>query len=84
MCILVTPHRDDLSFQNPVGICLGRAPRIDSDLFVGRKTELAEMGTMLQPKDSRSKQRRLVFRGQGGMGKIQLALAFAARFLSGR
>jgi hypothetical protein len=77
--ILVTSQRDDLSFQNPVGVCLARAPRIDAELFVGRGPELSEMGAVLKPRNSPPAQRRLVLGGLGGMGKTQLAVAFGTR-----
>lgn len=77
--LLVTSQRDDLSFQNSVGICLARAPRIDPELFIGRGPELAEMEAVLQPKTSSPAQRRLVLGGLGGMGKTQLAVAFGTR-----
>lgn len=78
--ILVTPLRDDLSFQGTIGIRLGRAPRLDPELFVGREFELTEMRAILKPNVSSPKQQRLVLGGPGGMGKTQLAVAFATRY----
>ncbi|KIX05938.1 uncharacterized protein Z518_03912 [Rhinocladiella mackenziei CBS 650.93] len=63
----------------PVGVCLSQAPYIDPKLFIGRESEIAQMREILRPGDSSSEQRRLVLAGTGGMGKTQLAIAFATR-----
>jgi hypothetical protein len=68
-----------LSFKGTVGICLGQVPCIDSELFVGRDAELIEMKAVLQAKDPNQRQRRLTLGGPGGMGKTQLAIAFATQ-----
>lgn len=60
------------------GLCLGSAPQIDPTYFVGREAELEEMGNILQPEQP--KQQRLVLGGIGGVGKTQLAIAYAERF----
>lgn len=67
----------DTTFNKPIGLCLDRAPHIDSTLFVGRATELSEMHHALTAKDSLAGQRRLVLGGLGGVGKTQLAIAYA-------
>ncbi|KAK5242171.1 hypothetical protein LTR40_007662 [Exophiala xenobiotica] len=76
---IVIRQKADLSFRNPVGLCLGQAPHIDPTLFIGRESEMAQMREILRPVDSSSQQRRLVLGGTGGMGKTQLAIAFTER-----
>ncbi|KAF3492138.1 uncharacterized protein GIQ15_01655 [Arthroderma uncinatum] len=70
-------QKDDFSFRGPVGVCLSQAPYIDPELFVGRNTELNEIKEALEPGDKSQGQRRLVLGGVGGMGKTQLAIAYA-------
>ena len=69
--------KKDFSFQKPFGMCLFQAPYIDSDLFVGRASELEEMEKSLMPSRGLSEQQRLVIGGVGGIGKTQLAIAYA-------
>jgi hypothetical protein len=58
---------------------LSNAPQIDEDLFVGRETELKQLRTWLAP---RPKRRNVVaLCGLGGMGKTQLSIHFARRFV---
>ncbi|KAK5399987.1 hypothetical protein LTR06_011353 [Exophiala xenobiotica] len=71
--------KHDLSFRKPAGLCLGQAPHIDAKLFIGREEEMAQIGEVLRPVDFSPEQRRLVLGGTGGMGKTQLAIAFATR-----
>lgn len=73
---------EDFSFRKPVGICLGQTPHIDPTLFVGRESELDEMKDLLKPGDKSQEQRRLVLGGMGGIGKTQLAIAYANRHRS--
>jgi hypothetical protein len=70
-------QKEDFSFQGPVGICLGQVPHIPSKLFVGRVSELDEMADVLHPGNELLEQRRLVLGGIGGIGKTQLAVAYA-------
>ncbi|KIW99702.1 uncharacterized protein Z518_11115 [Rhinocladiella mackenziei CBS 650.93] len=67
----------DFSFRKPVGVCLGQVPCIDSKLFVGRESELDEMKVVLQSVDPSFGERRVVLGGTGGIGKTQLAIAYA-------
>ncbi|KAK2874987.1 hypothetical protein FQN49_001887, partial [Arthroderma sp. PD_2] len=70
-------QKRDFSFREPVGVHLGRAPRIDSSLFIGRNSELNNMRNILNPGHKSLEQRRLVLGGVGGIGKTQLAIAYA-------
>jgi len=59
------------------GLCLGSAPLIDADNFVGRAAELDQMKRILRPDGTATEQQRLVLGGMGGVGKTQLAIAYA-------
>lgn len=65
--------------QKNFGICLGQAPYIPVGFFVGRNSELQKLEKILKPGDESGKQRRLVLGGIGGIGKTQLAIAYAER-----
>ncbi|CAG8212714.1 unnamed protein product [Penicillium nalgiovense] len=70
-------HKEDFSFRGPVGVHLGQVRSITFELFVGRGNELDEIGKALHPDLKAQKQRRLVLGGMGGIGKTQLAIAYA-------
>ncbi|KAJ5760217.1 TPR repeat protein [Penicillium odoratum] len=70
-------HKEDYSFYGPIGLQLGQAPHIDPELFIGRSSELHKIASILQPLHTSRKQRRLFLAGPGGIGKTQLAIAFA-------
>ncbi|KAL4745854.1 hypothetical protein BDW72DRAFT_186006 [Aspergillus terricola var. indicus] len=67
---------EDFSFHEPAGLCLSQAPYIASELFIGRSKELNQISEILQPLDIQEQQ-RLVLGGMGGIGKTQLAIAYA-------
>ncbi|KAL4808134.1 TPR-like protein [Aspergillus unguis] len=77
--IVVNHHAapEDFSFHEPAGICLGRAPFIDTELFIGRQKELKAIMDTLQPACKSPEQQRLVLGGIGGIGKTQLAIKYA-------
>jgi Cdc6-like AAA superfamily ATPase len=58
---------------------LGNAPQIDEDDFVGRQTELEQLRIWLTPRPKR--QNVVALYGLGGMGKTQLSIHFARRFV---
>ncbi|KAK5072316.1 hypothetical protein LTR70_010521 [Exophiala xenobiotica] len=59
------------------GLCLTSAPLIEPDSFVERVRELEKISQALQPSEPAVGQRRVVLGGLGGMGKTQLAIAYA-------
>jgi hypothetical protein len=70
-------EKQNFNFRGPVGILRGQAPYIASELFIGRTSELNEIARLLHPDCKSQKQRRLVLGGIGGIGKTQLAIAYA-------
>lgn len=50
---------------------------MDSKLFIGRRSELAEIEAILQTKNLSTSQQHLILAGKGGIGKTQIAVAFA-------
>jgi hypothetical protein len=58
---------------------LGNAPQIDEEDFIGRKTELEQLQEWLGPRSGR--QNVVVLSGLGGMGKTQLSIQFARKFV---
>ena len=73
---------DEQSHQQtrPLGLCLGSAPLIDSSDFVGRQAEIARIHDILRPAEVNTIQRKVVLGGFGGVGKTQLALAYAQHY----
>ena len=80
MPIVTVKQKEDFSFRDPAGICLGHAPYIDPTLFIGRKFELDQMKGILEPGRKSQEHRRLVLGGKGGIGKTQLVIAYANRY----
>jgi N-terminal domain on NACHT_NTPase and P-loop NTPases len=57
------------------GVCLGQAPQIAPDAFIGRTDELQQLRDWLLPKSNPNRQRIVSIVSMGGMGKTQLSLA---------
>lgn len=58
-----------------LGVCLGQAPQIVADAFIGRTKELKQLHDWLSPKSQPNRQRIISIVGIGGVGKTQLSLA---------
>ena len=61
------------------GLRLSDAPQIDEDDFIGRDRELEQLRTWLAPHPKR--QNVVALCGLGGMGKTQLSIQFARKFV---
>lgn len=59
------------------GLCLKSAPVIKPGDFVGRAGEIAAIHDLLRPDEAPTEQQRVVLGGMGGIGKTQLAIAYA-------
>lgn len=70
-------QKEDFSYRGSAGVCLGQSPYIDSQLFIGRESELDKIHEILKPSSEPREQQRLVLGGMGGIGKTQLAIAYA-------
>jgi NB-ARC domain len=62
------------------GLRLSDAPQIDEDDFIGRDGELEQLRTWLAPHPKR--QNVVALCGLGGMGKTQLSVQFARKFVN--
>ena len=60
-----------------LGLCLNTAPLIESSEFVGRAAEIESIHAILQSDAICKEQKKVVVGGIGGMGKTQLAIAYA-------
>ena len=69
--LTVAPPTAPYSF----GICLGQAPQIDLDAFVGRTSELQQLRDGLLPTKHPHRQCIVSISGMGGVGKTQVSLA---------
>ncbi|KAL8784584.1 MAG: hypothetical protein Q9195_008985 [Heterodermia aff. obscurata] len=67
----VKPPTSFISF----GVCLGQAPQVPADAFIGREKELQQLRDWLSPKGKPNGQRIVSIFGLGGLGKTQLSLA---------
>lgn len=75
--VVIFKQKEQFTIREPVGIYLGQAPYIASELFVGRGYELEKIAEALRPNNKAQRQQRLVLGGMGGVGKTQLAIAYA-------
>lgn len=61
------------------GLRLSNAPQIDEDYFIGRDRELEQLRAWLTPRPNH--QNVVALCGLGGMGKTQLSIHFARKFV---
>lgn len=78
-CTLGPRPELNLRFNEPLGLCLDQAPHIEASLFIGRASEIEHMRQVLNPLGNSTEQYRLVLGGLGGVGKTQLAIAYAKK-----
>lgn len=70
------------SLHFDLGVHLGNSPSLGSGLFVGRQSLLDAMEDILQSRNPSADRRRVVLCGLGGVGKTQLAIAYAEQYCS--
>ncbi|CAG8276302.1 unnamed protein product [Penicillium salamii] len=70
-------QNEDFSFRGPVGIYFCQTPYINSELFVGRGSELDMIAKALHPSHRPHEQKRVILSGVAGIGKTMLAHTYA-------
>lgn len=78
--IVTNKPKDNFDFREPAGVHLGQAPYNNPKLFIGRESDIMKMEAILSPDAKSQEHRRLVLGGKGGIGKTQLAIAYANRY----
>lgn len=73
---ITAPLIDDYKTVS-LGLHLTSAPLIEPNNFIGRTAEIDAIHEVLRPDEVSTEQRRVVLGGKGGIGKTQLAIAYA-------
>lgn len=69
----------DLLTEYDRGLNLFDAPEIDEQMFIGREGELEHLDGLFMPNDKSPNRKVVGLVGMGGVGKTQLAIAYAKR-----